>query len=234
MNLAYSVIIPAFNAQATIVEAISSVLNQTAPAEVIFVVDDGSTDSTGAVAAQVASCVRVIRKANGGPGSATTAGLQAAATPFIATLDADDLWLPHKMAQQLEFLHNNPEISGLFALGRLFRTGEMPDPEGTGAVKRLWTRTTMVYRTDAARHIGDLVDLPGYLGELIDWLSRGRDLGQKHHMLDEVLALRRVRAGSLSDTGDSDRTRGYLHAVRKAIERKKQEELARNLRGLAQ
>ena len=80
---------------------------------------------------------------------------------------------------------------------------------------------TLLYRTDAARAIGDLVDLPGNLGELIDWLARGRDAGHRHLMLEEILAMRRIRAGSLSSKLDADRSRGYLFAVRNAIERKK-------------
>jgi glycosyltransferase involved in cell wall biosynthesis len=222
MNSAYSAVIPAFNAEATIREAIASILAQSLAPAAIFVIDDGSTDNTAIAAAEMGGPVRVIRKENGGPGSATTLGLRQVVTPFVATLDADDIWLPWKMERQLAALAAENDVAGIFALGRLFRDGERPDPDGNGAIRRLWTRTTMVFRTEAARAIGDLVDLPGYLGELVDWLDRSRNLGHRHVMLEDVLAMRRVRVGSLSDTGSSDRTRGYLHAARRAIERRKQ------------
>ena len=222
MTPSYSVVVPAFNAEATIGEAIASILGQTVPPAAIFVVDDGSTDETGAAAAELGGLVHVIRKENGGPGSATTAGFHQVATPFVATLDADDIWLPSKMEKQLAYLEANRDVAGVFALGRLFRDREKSDPQGSGAVQRLWTRTTMVFRTEAAHEVGDLTDFPGYLGELIDWLGRSRALGHRHVMLEEVLAMRRLRPGSLSDAGDSGRTRGYLHAVRNAMERRKQ------------
>ena len=109
----------------------------------------------------------------------------------------------------------------MFALATLFADGTTPDPETQGTVRRLWTRTTLLYRTDAAREVGDLVDLPGHVGELIDWLARSRDLGHRHGMVEEILAMRRIRAGSLSSKLDADRSRGYLFAVRNAIERRK-------------
>lgn len=221
MTLAYSVVIPAFNAAATIREAIGSILEQTVQPEAIFVVDDGSADRTGPVASEASPLVAVIRKANGGPGSATSAGVRRVRTPVFATLDADDLWLPPKMERQLAVLEADEGVAAVFALGRLFRAGEGSAPGIEDAVTRLWTRTTMVFRTHAAQQVGDFLDFPGYLGELVDWLARSRDLGHRHVMLEEVLALRRVAPGTLSDTGTSDRARGYLHAAFRALERRK-------------
>ncbi|RUU74082.1 glycosyltransferase family 2 protein, partial [Mesorhizobium sp. M7A.T.Ca.TU.009.01.3.1] len=101
---AYGVVIPAFNAAATIGAALNSVLAQTARAEAIVVVDDGSTDDTVAVIDAMNLPVTVLRQDNAGPGSATTRGIAALATPLIATLDADDLWLADKIEKQLAYL----------------------------------------------------------------------------------------------------------------------------------
>lgn len=221
MTAPYSVVIPAFNAERTIGEAIASVTGQTAPPETIFVVDDGSTDATASAAAAGGPLVTVIRKDNGGPGSATTAGLRAATSEFVATLDSDDLWLPGKMERQLAVLSADPGLSGAFSLARLFRDGEPANEHGPGAVRRLWTRTTMVYRTADARIIGDMTDFPGYIGEFIDWVSRGRDLGQRVTMVEDVLAMRRIRPGSLSYGAEEERRKGYLHAVRNALARRR-------------
>ena len=217
----YSVVIPAYNAAGTIREAIASVIAQTIPAREIVVVDDGSIDGTASVVQQIEGPITVIRQENRGPGAATTAGLLHVSTPLVATLDADDVWLPLKIARQVAELRTSPELAAVFSLGKLFAENADPDPEGGGAVVRLWTRTTMLFRTDAAREIGELVDLPGNLGEVIDWLGRSRDLGHKHKMIEEVLAMRRVRAGSLSSGLDAERSRGYLFAARRAIERRK-------------
>jgi glycosyltransferase involved in cell wall biosynthesis len=218
---AYSVVIPAYNAALTIKDTIASVLAQSVRAKEVIVVNDGSTDATLSVVAEIAGPITVISQQNQGPGAATTVGFNRVSTPLVATLDADDLWLPTKIARQLRALDDDPGLAAIFSLARLFRDGEMPDPEGQGAVRRLWTRSTLVFRTDAAREVGDMVDLPGYLGELVDWLARSLDLGHRHGMVEEILAMRRIRAGSLSSGLDAERSRGYLIAVHKAIERRK-------------
>jgi glycosyltransferase involved in cell wall biosynthesis len=94
-----SVVIPAYNAAAHLAATLKSVCQQTtAPAEVI-VVDDGSTDDTGEIARSFGA--RVLRVANGGPSAARNAGTQSASGQYIAYLDADDVWLPDKLATQL-------------------------------------------------------------------------------------------------------------------------------------
>lgn len=222
MNEAYSVVVPAYNAAATLQQTIASILAQTVPAREIIVVDDGSTDDTASIAGSITGPVTVVRQSNQGPGAATTAGFSRVTTPWVATLDADDLWLPHKIERQLSFYATNSSLAGIFSLARLFNDGEKPDPMDGGAIRRLWTRTTMLFRTQAAREIGDFTDFPGQLGEVIDWLARSRDLGHQHFMMEEILAMRRIRPGSLSSRLDAERSRGYLAAVHKAIERKRQ------------
>jgi glycosyltransferase involved in cell wall biosynthesis len=223
----YSVVIPAYNAADTIQAAVGSVLGQTRPPESILVVDDGSTDRTATVVAAMAGPVTVIRQANAGPGAATTAGLERVRTPFVAMLDADDLWLPGKAARQLARFAEEPDVAGVFTLARLFADGHAPDPDRAGPVRRLWTRTTLMFRTRAARDVGAVVDLPGRIGEMVDWLARSRDLGHRHAMLEEVLALRRVRPGSLSYALDAERSRGYLVAAHAALQRRRRRAVAR-------
>ena len=222
MTFSYSVVIPAYNAAATIGEAVQSILDQTIRPARIIVVDDGSTDRTAAAVAGMGPEVMVVGQDNRGPGAATTAGFDRVMTPFVATLDADDLWLPHKIACQAALFCSDPGLAGVFSLARLFADGAVPDPNGEGAIRRLWTRTTLLFRTEAARAVGDFIDLPGQLGEVIDWLARSRGLGHRHVMLEEILALRRIRPGSLSYRLDAERSRGYLAAVRASLERKRQ------------
>jgi glycosyltransferase involved in cell wall biosynthesis len=109
-----SVVIPAYNAEGTLDDAIGSALAQThAPLE-ILVIDDGSTDATAAIAARHAKAssgrVRVIRKENGGVASARNRGLAEARGDLIAFLDADDAWAPEKLAVQAHHLATRPEV----------------------------------------------------------------------------------------------------------------------------
>ena len=94
--LPVSVVIPAFERSEMTRRAVRSALGQTRPPAEVLVVDDCSSDDTGAVAAQAGA--RVIRHAvNRGEGGARNTGLRAAAQPWVALLDSDDEWLPHHL-----------------------------------------------------------------------------------------------------------------------------------------
>lgn len=215
--MSYSVVIPAFNAAGTLEETIRSVLVQTVQPREIIVVDDGSTDGTGALAYRFGDVIRVIRQENAGVGRATTVGLAAVETELVATLDADDLWLPHKTASQIGHLRDHPECHGVFSFWRTFGVGQDGRDIGPG-----WSRITMLIRTDAARRVGPVIDPPGGRGDMIDWIARARDIGLRLDMMEEVLTLRRIRPGSLSYGRDPARDRGYAQVAWLALQRRKQ------------
>ncbi len=94
-----SVVIPAYNAADYIAATIQSVLAQSVRPREVIVVDDGSTDATREIAATFP--VTLIAQSNRGCSVARNTGTEAASGEFIAYLDADDLWHPHKLARQL-------------------------------------------------------------------------------------------------------------------------------------
>lgn len=99
----YAVVIPAYNASATIERALDSALAQTwLPAEVI-VIDDGSPDRAAIekIVSSYDGKVRLVQQPNSGPAIARNTGIAASTSPWIAFLDADDSWLPDKMRRQL-------------------------------------------------------------------------------------------------------------------------------------
>ncbi|HOK65955.1 MAG TPA: glycosyltransferase family A protein [Anaerohalosphaeraceae bacterium] len=105
-----SVIIPAYNNERYLGRAIDSVLAQSRPADEIIVVDDGSTDRTAEVAQTYGEKIRCIRQDNRGPGAARNTGIRAASGEWIAFLDADDEWLPDKLAVQTDLLRRHPQL----------------------------------------------------------------------------------------------------------------------------
>lgn len=105
-----SVVIPAYNAALYIGSAIDSVLAQTYPAIQIVVVDDGSTDATPALLHPYWQAEKIIciRQENKGLAAARNAGIRASSGDYIALLDADDLFLPEKLARQAAYLDAHP------------------------------------------------------------------------------------------------------------------------------
>jgi glycosyltransferase involved in cell wall biosynthesis len=108
-----SVIVPAYNAAAYLPYAIDSVLAQTYRDWEIVIVNDGSTDHTRAVVepyqAKLGDRLQLIEQPNRGLSAARNTGLRAARGEFMAMLDADDVWLPHRLARGVAVLDSHPE-----------------------------------------------------------------------------------------------------------------------------
>ena len=118
-----SVIIPAYNAQATIAEAVQSVLAQSWPNVECVVVNDGSTDGTAAILAPLRDRITWIDKANGGFASARNMGMQAATGEWIAWLDADDIFEPDKLQRQMALVAIRPEVALVCSDFSMFEEG---------------------------------------------------------------------------------------------------------------
>jgi glycosyltransferase involved in cell wall biosynthesis len=106
-----SVVIPSYNAEAFLADAVQSVLRQTWRDLELVIVNDGSTDSTGALAERFRegdARVRIVEKPNGGLSSARNAGIAASSGDLICFLDADDILLPNKLERQVSFLDDFP------------------------------------------------------------------------------------------------------------------------------
>lgn len=111
-----SVVIPAYNASATIDETLRSVRSQSHELLEIHVVDDGSTDNTVMVAQKHADQdprIRIIRQDHAGVAAARNRGWQSARADFIGFVDADDLWAPTKVERELQALISAGEKTGL-------------------------------------------------------------------------------------------------------------------------
>ena len=107
---AISVIIPAYNAEYTIQETVTSVLKQTFSDFEIIVIDDGSSDRTSDIVREIADPrLKCFSVENRGVAMARNLGVSHATGEFIAFLDADDLWTSDKLELQFEALQKHPE-----------------------------------------------------------------------------------------------------------------------------
>jgi glycosyltransferase involved in cell wall biosynthesis len=111
-----SVIVPAWNAEATLGETLTSVAAQSYRNLEILIVDDGSTDPTASIAEAFAEREprsRVLHQRNAGVAAARNAGIEAARGAFIAPIDADDVWHPDKIQRQVQRLQSSADDVGL-------------------------------------------------------------------------------------------------------------------------
>jgi glycosyltransferase involved in cell wall biosynthesis len=113
-----SIMMPAYNAGLYIEQAIESVLAQSYPHWELIVVNDGSTDQTGEIAARYQDeRILLIEQANGGESVARNRALDQMTGEFVAFLDADDMWLPHHLAATVAHLKNHPACIGVYSDG---------------------------------------------------------------------------------------------------------------------
>lgn len=159
-----SVIVPAYNCEQTIQAAIESALAQDMPPHEVIVVDDGSSDRTRETVRGIRE-VRLIEQENAGPAAARNAGIEASTGDWLAFLDADDVWLRHKLRLQFEALAETPEI-GMCSCDWVRAAALAPDDLRLGdiPVRRVSWReilrlnrfqtSTAVVRRDVAHKVG--------------------------------------------------------------------------------
>ncbi len=109
-----SVVIPTYNRADLIGDAIRSVFEQTYGDWEIIVVDDGSTDNTAEVVASFGERVRYIPLPHGGVSAARNRGVREARGQYVAFLDSDDLFLPHKLERQIALFEQRPELGMVY------------------------------------------------------------------------------------------------------------------------
>jgi glycosyltransferase involved in cell wall biosynthesis len=120
----FAVVITAYEAAGTIAAAVESALAQTRPAEELIVVDDGSRDELAGALAPFGEKVRLVGKENGGGASARNAGVAAAASEFMAILDADDVFAPRRLEAIAALAGREPDLDLIATDARFVVDGE--------------------------------------------------------------------------------------------------------------
>lgn len=215
-----SVIIPAFNAERFLGEAIESVLAQSLSAAEILVVDDGSTDNTGLVAAGFPG-VTVVSLAHFGVSAARNAGVSRSTGDFIAFLDADDTWMPERLERQFVRLAASP-AAGVVMARQTYRF-EVPVPSWfrgptDGSSEPGYQPSNWLVRRETWTRVGPFTEGITH-SEDTDWLARASDLGVEVVMADEVLVVHRIHEQNASGQAEAVRA-GVLHALRTSVRRK--------------
>lgn len=205
-----SVVIPTYNRSYYLRETLDSVFAQTYKDIEIIVVDDGSTDNTQEAIRKYLDRIVYIYKDNGGQGSARNVGIKIAKGEYIAFLDSDDLWLPHKLQVQVAHMDSHPEWGMAFSLYE-----SIDDANRTIGkwIRPKWTSyDTLLLRGNiipiltvmVRRRVFDEVGMFDESREIIAvedyvmWLRIG--LKYKIGFIDAILARYRFHAGNISSS----------------------------------
>lgn len=219
-----SVLVPVFDAERYLGEALDSALSQSVPPAEVVVVDDGSLDGSVRIASSFGERVRVVRQDHAGIGAARNRLVAEAGQEWLAFLDADDRWTPTALAAHLAALETRPHADA--ALGRVvqFVSPELPEaarallacPEGSMSGAH---PGASLLRKSAFSRVGPFrVDLR--VGEFVDWWMRGLEAGLVAASHDTVVLERRLHE---SNTGRREKAAvtDYLKVVRQALARRR-------------
>jgi glycosyltransferase involved in cell wall biosynthesis len=219
-----SVIIPAYNAEKYLAEAVESVLGQNYQSLQIIIINDGSTDNTAQVAQNFGDAVQYHLQANGGAPAARNFGVSLAQGQFLAFLDADDLWVENKLARQLQAFDRDPGLDMVFGHVQQFHSPELP-PEVRQLIKipaeiipGQHIGAMLIKRSSFERAGNFNADLE--LTELIDWYARASEAGLKSLILPEVVMKRRLHRAS-QGTYKRQHRNEYVHVLKAALDRRR-------------
>jgi len=228
-----SVVIPAYDAERFLGEAIESVLAQTYSPLELIVVDDGSRDTTAGVAGGYPEA-KVIRQANAGPSAARNRGFAASGGEMIAFHDADDTMTLDKLEIQVGHLLAHPRVGCVLCEQEL-----VVEP---GAKLPFWTDgsklpvmmpprppeladepqvhpMTMVVRRESFERVGPF-DKEMRAAEDFDWMLRASEEGVEIARLPDVTLRRRIHAANLTQDAAAGRA-GLFRAFKKRIDRQR-------------
>lgn len=224
-----SVIIPVYNGEKYLAEAIESVLAQVYRPVEIIVVDDGSSDRTGDVARSYSETVRYYYQQNSGCGAARNRGVQRSLGNFLSFLDADDLWVKGKLTLQMRMFETNPEVDLIFGHVSQFYSPDLDQamrkkvacPEGKMPG---YHAGTLLIRRETFLDVG-LFDPALQCGEFLDWSFRAKERRLKELLLPDVLMKRRIHSSNMgivkSNTKTANSQVDFIKALKASLDRRR-------------
>jgi len=202
-NPLISCIIPVFNGERYLGEALDSILAQTYRPIEIIVVDDGSTDGTGELGARYGDRIRYFRQNNEGAPTARNAGLSAARGAFVAFLDSDDLWHPDKLERQMGRFEVRPELDLCVTHLQRFWIPELETERKRFQDHRFaevlpgYITQTLLARRNVFDSVGSF-NTSRRVGDPMDWFLRAAEQGVVMELLPDLLVYQRMHESNLS------------------------------------
>lgn len=224
-----TVLMPAYNAEAYIAEAIESVLLQSFGDFELLIVNDGSTDGTVEIIRSFNDDrIVLIGQENRGIAAALNTGLKHARAPYIARFDADDICYPDRLEKQYHFIHSNPEyiVVGSSA-AYMDASGDYvftyhPAGKTNSEIKKLpynicpFIHAAVMYKKEAIISTGYNIHAHSFEDHLL-WQNI-RDEGKMYNLPDSLV---RVRLNPGSITMDESKRPAAFHAIKNKALREK-------------
>lgn len=223
MSATISVIVPLFNGERFVAEALATVLSQTFRPLEILVVDDGSTDNGVQIVRAIAG-VEVLQKPHSGLAPTLNYGVQHAKGELLAFLDADDRWVADKLAWQLSALAEDPALAMVFGHCRQFTQIQEKDAwrEVFMSIQPGVHKSGLLIRRHAWETIGEFTEADGK-HDFLDWYARAVELGIKSCVLEQILFERRVHDQNMGRRVTDDQRSRYLQTLRHSLRRRRQD-----------
>jgi glycosyltransferase involved in cell wall biosynthesis len=216
-----SVVMPAFDEEAFIAEALRSVLEQTYQPVETIVVDDGSSDRTADIATEYG--VRVVRRPHLGQAAARNAGLAVARGEYWAVFDADDVMPSDRLTHQVAYLEAHPEVGLVLGLAEAFVSPGEPRPPhfkpiwDDGPYRGHWG--TMLARGSVKDLVGQFNEALA-LGEDVEWMGRATDAGVRAGHVDHLCLRYRIHRGNTSSDTRANQL-ATLSVLRASVRRRR-------------
>ena len=225
MNPLVSVIIPAYNCERFLRDAVKSVLDQKYSPLEIIIVDDGSTDGTANVAKSFTETVRYLHQTNQGPAAARNRGIEHAQGSLIAFADADDLWPANKLDQQLPYLIRDPKID--IVLGRIQQV-QLSETENGQTQSEEFAEPAFsvnlgsaIIRKSVFERVGMFDETMRY-SEDVDWFMRAREAGATIVTIDAVTLFYRQHEQNMT-RGKNTSELNVLKALKRSLDRRREQ-----------
>jgi glycosyltransferase involved in cell wall biosynthesis len=218
-------VVPVFNGERFVADAVASVLGQTYANVEVVVANDGSTDATAAAVARFRDRVRLVSQANAGHAAARNLGVAHARGELVGFLDADDLWHPRKLERQVERLDARRDVAMCFTLLRNFVDGRatlaslIADPLLDDVVPG-YTSVTLLARRALFERVGGFDESLAH-GNDRDWFLRAVEHGASKELLDEVLVFRRLHRENRSRTTAAASRAEYVRILKASLDRRR-------------
>lgn len=183
-----SVIVPVYNGEEFIKEAIDNILSQKYPALEIIIVNDGSTDNSEAIIKSLPTDLRYFYQDNNGPSSARNRGIRDASGEFISFLDVDDLWPENNLNLLVSEMLHEPDLQVIHGFAQVLEKNETTGIyDFTGNPKESFPGYigAGLYRKSVFNEVG-LFDTSMNFGEDADWFKRASELKINIRKLEEV------------------------------------------------